>query len=234
MSSRSVEILAVEGPRWWVTKPAGIPVFPPHQDPDGDCVLAQLLGLLPGRHVGWPEGFAGGIAHRLDTATSGLLLVARAPEDLPGIRAEFAAHRLRKFYEFRAAPAPGADPYDGGVIDVAIAHHRRRSDRMVVWRGDRTAHRGRWYPAWTRITWISAPRRWEAEIHTGVMHQIRVHAAFAGLPLDGDAVYGGGPGPFCLHHREMWGDGWRSPIVVPPFSSPVAPSPGGPWPGESG
>ena len=59
---------------------------------------------------------------------------------------------------------------------------------------------------------------WQAEIHTGVMHQVRVHAAFVGLPLTGDRLYAGGPGTLRLHHARIVGDGWRSPWVEPPWA----------------
>ena len=62
-----------EGERWqaW-DKPGGIPVFPPHADPSGDCLLRRT-GLDP---TGWDPKFAGGLAHRLDTPTSGQVLSA--------------------------------------------------------------------------------------------------------------------------------------------------------------
>lgn len=211
-------VLAAEPTRLWLHKPAGLPVFPPHADPAGDCVLARLLARFPERAAaGWPEGFAGGIAHRLDTATSGLLLVARTPADLPGLRALFRDGALRKHYRFRSSGAGR-----GGVVDVPIAHHPRRADRMVVRRGPRTAHRGKWYPAWTRLEHLGEDR-WAAEIRTGVMHQVRVHAAYAGAPLDGDALYGGAPGVFRLHHLRVDGPGWSSPEAPLPPDAPLPP-----------
>ena len=57
-------------------KPAGLTVFPPHADPEGDCVLGRLLADDPARaELAWPTGFEGGIAHRLDRSTSGALVV---------------------------------------------------------------------------------------------------------------------------------------------------------------
>jgi 23S rRNA pseudouridine1911/1915/1917 synthase len=40
-------------------------------------------------------------------------------------------------------------------------------------------------------------------IHKGARHQIRAHAAAAGFPLWGDALYGGGEGFFFLHHGAL-------------------------------
>lgn len=204
-------LLGEDAHRLYLWKPPGIPVFPPHADPAGDCLLARLLARLPARLSGWPAGFEGGIAHRLDTATSGLVLAARVPADLPAVRAAFAEQRLRKVYWFRSR----GDALDQ-VVEAPIAHHPRRADKMVVARPHgRTAHRGRWYPAWTRFRAMGACW-WEAEMHTGVMHQIRVHAASIGLALDGDPLYGGAEGQRVLHAAWIEGEGWRSPLAPLP------------------
>src|SRR5690606_11456797 len=66
-----------------LSKPAGLPVFPPHADPAGDCLLARLLAEEPWRAaLPWPAGFDGGIAHRLDVSTSGAVLAASDPDAL--------------------------------------------------------------------------------------------------------------------------------------------------------
>ena len=71
---------------------------------------------------------------------------------------------------------------------------------------------------------------WDVTITTGVMHQIRVHAAFVGIPLLGDSRYGGGPPPqnapsggFFLHHRGLTDDsGWgTTPVDVPSWMHPI-------------
>ena len=53
-------------------------------------------------------------------------------------------------------------------------------------------------------------------MRTGVMHQIRVHAAFLGLALAGDRLYGGGPGGFRLHHVGLSGGRWSTSSVPLP------------------
>ncbi len=210
----SLALLAETGRLLVVVKPAGLPVFPPHADRAGDCALARLLTLRP--ELGaqpFPEGFEGGIAHRLDNPTSGALLVARDPEALGWLRGLFAAKSLDKRYLFLSAREV---PWDQHTVRAPLAHDSRRRDRMVAQRGAQTPHRGRWYEAETRLRRVGRTALgglWEASIRTGVMHQIRVHAASVGLALRGDRIYGGGeplgatdlPGlpegaPFLLHH----------------------------------
>lgn len=204
-----------------VNKPAGLPVFPPHDDPAGDCVLARLYAEAPERRaVAWPEGFEGGIAHRLDNDTSGALLVADDLDDLARLRALFGEHHLRKEYVLLAARDV---PWSENRCDRPIGHDREHRGRMIVQRGPNTPHRGKWYDAETVFIRIG-DHLWDVVITTGVMHQIRVHAAFVGLPLAGDKRYGGGPPPaeapagasFCLHHVGI--RGLTTPVPWPPWA----------------
>lgn len=94
---------------------------------------------------------------------------------------------------------------------------------MVIQRGKETAHRGRWYPARTVFRRVQGSL-FEAIIVTGVTHQIRVHAAFLGIALKGDRIYGGGPpasgqpaeAPFQLHHVGLSGAGFKTERVSAP------------------
>lgn len=194
----------------FVAKPAGLPVFPPHADAAGDCVLARLLAAFPDQAGAFPAGFEGGIAHRLDTLTSGFVVVARTPAALARVRAAWPA--LRKVYRFRSAGEPG---FTERTVTAPIAHHARRADRVVVQRWPQERHRGPWLPAWTRLRALGGGW-WEAEIRTGVRHQVRAHAAFAGVPLEGDALYGGGPGTPTLVHVAIVGAEWRFALPDPP------------------
>jgi 23S rRNA pseudouridine1911/1915/1917 synthase len=207
-----------------VFKPAGIPVFPPHADPDGDCLLARVLAAHPDqRNAEWPFGFDGGLAHRLDTSTSGQVLVARNPFSLARLRQRFKRGELTKRYRLvTAKPVVWAE---NGCVR-AMAHARRRKGRMVVQRGNNTLHRGRWIPAETRFQRVvDLPGdlvELSATMRTGVMHQIRVHAGFLGVALAGDRHYGGGPRlqglpdevRFLLHHEGLLAPGLE-PVTAP-------------------
>lgn len=215
--SEKSPILRAE-PSWlWLEKPPGLPVFPPHQDPAGDCLLSRLLRTRTDQRASWPEGFEGGLAHRLDVSTSGIVLAARSPADLARARVAFSSRALRKVYRFLS---DGTVPWTEHRVTTELAHHRKRRDRMVVRRGQNTPHRGRWYPADTRFRHLGGAL-WEAVIVTGVMHQIRIHAASVGLALRGDRVYGAptwDDAPegvtFALHHCRIEGLGGC------PFSPP--------------
>lgn len=202
-------------------KPAGLPVFPPHRDPTGPCLLQQLVDQAPWRReVPFPEGFAGGIAHRLDTDTSGAVLVADDLVELAHIRQAFADRAFVKIYHLIARRAP---TWELNEASVPLGHDPHRRSRMVAQRGRCTPHRGDWLEARTTFRQLQG-RLLEARMSTGVMHQIRAHAAFLGVALAGDRLYAGGPPvpgetSFCLHHLGLTGPFTTRPVPAPAWLS---------------
>ena len=206
----------------YLRKVSGVPVFEPHDGCGGSSLIGELLAAHPEQRqpsggVHWPDGFGAGIAHRLDTSTSGLVIAARSLEALEEARAAFSERRLRKRYFFLTDRHVDWDEH---LVDHPLAHDRRKRSRMTWKRGRSTPHRGRWYEAQTRFRRIedrvSGCHLWQATITTGVMHQIRVHAAAVGLPMLGDKLYGGSEDPrrdgrFYLHHETL--TGWPSDSV---------------------
>lgn len=203
-----------------VDKPSGIPCFPKcfgtdqHTEKKQEDSVFYRLSLLDSgiADIPWPTGFEGGIAHRLDTATSGQLLVAKTMDTLIALRREFTEKKLQKHYVFLTQKQVS---WTENTVNFAIAHDKKHKKRMVVQRGSNTEHRGRWLAASTHFRIIGKHREWclvHATMHTGVMHQIRVHAAITGLALLGDSLYGGGASPsffpsdFALHHVGIMSD----------------------------
>jgi len=223
MESQVPLIFAEQGHRVFLAKPAGLPVFPPHARPDGPSLLGRWLDARPDlAELPWPAGFEGGIAHRLDNPSSGIVVACITPAALAELRAEFVSGVLRKHYRFVSTKKVSWTQHS---VLRPIAHDRRRRSRMVVQRGANTPHRGRWYPAHTELE-LHADGSWRAVIITGVTHQIRVHTAFVGVALAGDGLYGGGALPgdvqapegadFMLHHERIEGPDWTSPTLAPP------------------
>jgi 23S rRNA pseudouridine1911/1915/1917 synthase len=179
-------------------KPAGMPSHPLKPGETGTAANA-LVGRFPELASVGPAPREGGLVHRLDTDTSGLLLAARTEAAHTLLRAQFAARTVEKGYLALVAGELQA----GGEIEVPLAHdpHDARKVRAASDPEWAEAHGAR--PAWTRFTPVERRAGFtlvEVEIATGVLHQIRAHLAFIGHPLAGDALYGGPELPGLSRH----------------------------------
>ena len=128
--------------------------------------------------------------HRLDTDTSGILLVARTGEAYLLWRRNFSEGKVEKRY---LAWCWGQGPSSSRIITVAIAHDRRDRRKMLALEGQNVVHAGtRKFPAVTNVRTVRQLKDrclCELVMHSGVTHQIRVHMALLGNPLLGDRLY---------------------------------------------
>jgi tRNA pseudouridine32 synthase/23S rRNA pseudouridine746 synthase len=155
-------------------KPAGLPTVPGRPAELHDCLWQRVRTAFPDALV----------VHRLDMATSGLVLFARGPAVQRILSADFAQRRIGKRY---VAVAAGLVAQDLGEIDLPLAADWPNRPRQQV-----DAQRGK--PSLTR--WRVLQRdaehgttRLQLEPLTGRSHQLRVHLAAIGHPLLGDALY---------------------------------------------
>lgn len=187
-----------------IDKPAGLPV---HAGPKGGVCVDELLGAL---RFGLPR--APRLAHRLDRATSGCLVLGRHRKALALLGELFASGRVGKTYW---AVVVGGPPESEGTIEAPLA--RRDADPRSWWMkvdpaGQAAVTDYRVVGAAGDLTWLElAPR-------TGRTHQIRVHCAAIGCPVLGDGVYGSASrvAPLHLHARAVSVPLYkgRAPIVV--------------------
>lgn len=166
-------------------KPAGL-LSAPGRGPDKqDCLLARA-------QMRWPEVL---LVHRLDQATSGLLLLARSPEMQRTLSMCFAAREVHKRYEAVVEGwlhgAPGRED-EGEIALPLMADWPRRPRQKVDAQGK---------PSLTRWRVLSREEQGEVGIGsgrstrlalfpvTGRSHQLRVHLQAIGHPILGDALY---------------------------------------------
>jgi len=169
-----------------VDKPAGLPT---HETKDA---LRPSLTALIERHVG-RRVF---VHHRLDAATSGVVLFAKAPEANAALAASFAEREVDKTY-VAVIRRPPIDWPTTFSLDSPISILKNGTVRV-----DASG-----LAALTRVRIVEGRRDRllvEARPVTGRKHQIRVHLASAGATIVGDTRYGSDPvaGPRLMLHAE--------------------------------
>ncbi|MFL5409696.1 MAG: RluA family pseudouridine synthase [Myxococcales bacterium] len=179
-------------------KPAGMPSHPLKPGEKGTAANA-LVGRFPELARVGPAPREGGLVHRLDGDTSGLLLAARTDAAHTALRAQFAARTVEKGYLALVAGELQA----GGEIAVPLAHDPQDPRRVRAASDPEWAEAHDARPALTRFEPRERRRGFtlvDVEIATGVMHQIRAHLAFIGHPIAGDDLYGGPRLPELARH----------------------------------
>jgi 23S rRNA pseudouridine1911/1915/1917 synthase len=172
-------------------KPAGMPSHPLKPGEKGTAANALVGRFAELANVG-PSPREGGLVHRLDTDTSGLLLAARTDVAHAMLRAQFTARTVDKGYLALVA----GELHAGGEIALPLFHDPRDSRKMLAASDAEFAELHGARPAITRFEPVERRAGFtllEVEIATGVMHQIRAHLSFIGHPLAGDELYGGPP-----------------------------------------
>jgi tRNA pseudouridine32 synthase / 23S rRNA pseudouridine746 synthase len=155
-----------------VDKPAGLLAVPGRGPDKQACLWTQVLAA-------WPDAL---VVHRLDMATSGLMLFARGLQMQRRLSQAFAERRVDKQY---VAVVDGQLGATQGRIELPLAADwpRRPLQRVdaVAGRPARTD--------WQLLDQQDTAARLVLQPHTGRTHQLRVHLAAIGHPILGDALY---------------------------------------------
>ena len=158
-------------------KPAGLLCVPGRGPDKQDCLSARAQ-----QH--WPGAL---IVHRLDQATSGLVLMARNIEAQRRLSHAFAERHVHKRYQAVVWGLLAAQEDAWNEVNLPIAADWERRPLRVI----DPAH-GK--PSLTRWRLLghqpaNGTSRIELEPVTGRTHQLRVHMAAVGHPILGDALY---------------------------------------------
>lgn len=180
---------------------------------DDDCaVISKPVGLLSHSKGAYnPEatveswlksrlkgitGDRAGIVHRLDRATSGVMIVAKTPEALLWLQKQFSQRKVKKTY---LAVVEGELKQTEAVIDMPIERNPKKPQTF------RVGSNGK--PAVTAYKVVKTGNHCslvELKPETGRTHQLRVHLAQIGHPIVGDTFYGGKTAErLFLHAKEL-------------------------------
>lgn len=171
-----------------IDKPPGVPSHPTLARFRGTALqlLEELLRRRAGRKVPlWP-------VHRLDAATSGLLVFAKSSAAARALSQNFARRRIEKRYHAVVSGWP--EPEDGR-IELPLAEGRLATQVSAAGKPAVTRYR-------TLRRFGNGRALLEVEPLTGRMHQVRVHLAAIGYPVVGDPRYGTEAAPRLYLHAS--------------------------------
>lgn len=172
-----VEALHEDADLLVLCKPAGLLCVPGKGPDKQDCLSARAQQRWPGALV----------VHRLDQATSGLVLMALHPQAQRCLSRAFEERQVAKRYQAVVQGRMGAPDGAWHAIDLPIAADWPRRPLRVI-----DPEKGK--PSLTRWRTLAhdaaaGTTRIELEPVTGRTHQLRVHLAAVGHPILGDALY---------------------------------------------
>jgi len=158
-------------------KPSGLLAVPGRGADKQDCLSARVQARYPDALI----------VHRLDMATSGLMVMARGPTAQRALSMAFAARAVTKRYVAVVAGRLEPPAATWGVIDLPILVDWPNRPLRII---DHQAGK----PSLTRWRVLGyedcgQATRVELEPVTGRSHQLRVHLRELGHPILGDALY---------------------------------------------
>lgn len=175
-----------------VEKPSGMLSVPGKNDLDS---VQQRLRLM------YPDATGPLVVHRLDMATSGILLAAKDKDVHARLQSQFETRSISKEY---IAILDGVPSQEFGIIDLPICLNPLDRPRQMV-----DFENGK--PTITEYK-VECIKDGRAKVvfkpHTGRTHQLRVHSAHVsglGCPISGDELYGNPDSAprLCLHAARL-------------------------------
>ena len=196
-----LEVIHADEALLMVHKPAGLLSVPGRTEPD--CLEARAREKFP-------EALT---VHRLDMATSGVMVMARTKEALAHLGKQFERRQTTKRY---IAVVEGSPSAERGTVDAPMrCDWPNRPLQMICEEHGRPA-----VTHWEVLERGAGQTRLALTPVTGRSHQLRVHLASIGHPILGDEWYGDeSTAPRLLLHAERLG--FRHPIGGAPMSFEV-------------
>jgi 23S rRNA pseudouridine1911/1915/1917 synthase len=159
-----------------INKPVGLLTHSKGAFNPEPTVASWLSGRLSGM-----SGERAGIVHRLDRATSGVMICAKTPEALSWLQKQFSTRNVKKTY---VAIVEGELTLPEAIIDMPIERHPKKPQTFRVGSNGKPA-----VTAYKVLKTSSTRSLIELKPSTGRTHQLRVHLAHIKHPIVGDTFY---------------------------------------------
>lgn len=143
----------------------------------------KLIDLEKDVAIGSPNNPRAGIVHRLDRATSGVMICAKTPAALAHLQKQFAKRNVKKTYY--AVIEGTLDPAEA-IIDMPIERNPKSPQMFRVGAGGKASK-----TYYNVIAFNGGYSLVELKPETGRTHQLRVHLDYQGHPIVGDTFYKG-------------------------------------------
>jgi len=179
-------------------KPAGISTHRVSNEPDQSCGFVEWL------EARFQRSFY--LFHRLDAATSGILLLAETKEAAADWTQLLQLKKVNKQYLFITKinlNQSSLNTLKNVKPNEAITIKSLISKKKGTWCSEES-HQSNSETRLTLLKSVGVYQLWKAQPVTGKTHQIRLHAQSLGIPILGDTLYGGAPFyRLCLHAWEI-------------------------------
>ena len=162
-------------------KPSGLLSVPGRGADKQDCLSARAQARYPDALI----------VHRLDMATSGLMILARGPEAQKTINHAISSRQVKKTYFAVVDGLLAACSENWETIDLPIAVDWPNRPRRLIDYALGKPSQTRWRVVSQDC--VARTTRLELEPITGRSHQLRVHMMALGHPILGDALYAAPP-----------------------------------------
>ena len=175
--SQAIEALYADDTLLVLDKPSGLLAVPGRGTDKQDCLSARVQARYPDALI----------VHRLDMATSGLMVMARGASAQRALSQAFAAREVNKRYIAVVFGRLEAPLEGWGIIDLPIIVDWPNRPLRIVDHQLGKPSLTRWHVLGYEENGTST--RVELEPITGRSHQLRVHLRELGHPILGDALY---------------------------------------------
>lgn len=174
-----------------IDKPSGLLSVPGRGEDKQDCALTRIQTIVPSALV----------VHRLDMATSGLLVFAKGARMQRALSQAFQNRETTKYYRAAVIGQPALTSNDWQTIEAPLIVDWPNRPKSKVCFETGKASTTHWRVSASALTPQGSLANWRpstewpmtaVDLHpiTGRSHQLRVHLASVGFPIAGDALYG--------------------------------------------